>query len=173
MGKYDYGLNLGLFFSGSTIKVKTYRDKVSNHINKLERFDLRGKNLYPALQRAGQILGEVIEQNFETQGRPKKWTRLRPSTIKERQRAGYTPIKVLTRSGSLRKGFSFRITRRQLRVYNETTTRSGYSLALLHQHGWTHWKSRQRISPRPPVALTAGDERRIYRVIRDYIVYGF
>ncbi len=49
------------------------------------------------------IMLDSVEENFEKEGRPKKWTPLSDSTIKKREKKGFFPRKILQREG-LRAG---------------------------------------------------------------------
>jgi len=56
-------------------------------------------NIKPAAKLMGEIALESITTNFEEGGRPKKWKKLAKRTIKERERQGKWPGRVLVRSG--------------------------------------------------------------------------
>ncbi len=63
----------------------------------------RAKNLKPLLNNIAQIMLESVRKNFENEGRADKWAALKNSTIKQRQKKGYWPGKILQRSGMLKR----------------------------------------------------------------------
>jgi len=72
----------------------------------LKRLAASGRDLTPAMRRAAGIMADAVEENFEEEGRPKKWKSLAASTIKQRTREGTWPGKILQRSGDLAKSIT-------------------------------------------------------------------
>jgi len=60
-------------------------------------------NLKPLLNNIAQIMLESVRKNFDEEGRVDKWAALKRSTIKQRERKGYWPGKILQRSGILKR----------------------------------------------------------------------
>ena len=56
-------------------------------------------NLKPATRLMGEIVLESIVTNFEQGGRPGKWDPLAAATIRQRQRKGKWPGRILVQSG--------------------------------------------------------------------------
>lgn len=63
----------------------------------------RAKNLQPLLNNIAQIMLESVRKNFDNEGRVDKWAALKRSTIKQREKKGYWPGKILQRSGMLKR----------------------------------------------------------------------
>jgi len=63
------------------------------------------KDREPLMRNISSIMLDDVRQNFEVQGRP-PWAPLAQSTIKERQRLGYWPGKILQRTGQLLKSIT-------------------------------------------------------------------
>lgn len=79
-----------------------------------------------------------VLKNFGTEGTRlgSKWQRLAPATIKQRQKKGYWPGKILQRTGQLKNSISSQA--------NETTAVVSTNLvyAAIHQYGgWIHRSS--------------------------------
>lgn len=66
----------------------------------LGRFEAAGADLSPLMRIFAGMLADTVEENFAQQGRP-KWTALSARTIRERQKKGYWPGKILQRRGEL------------------------------------------------------------------------
>ena len=60
----------------------------------------RVKDSRPVYRMISDLMVSSAQQNFETEGRPKKWTPLRPATVRFKQKHGWT--KILFRSGRLK-----------------------------------------------------------------------
>ncbi|MGD9610687.1 MAG: phage virion morphogenesis protein [Desulfovibrionaceae bacterium] len=71
----------------------------ANLTSKLKRLAAAGRDQTPAMREASGILADAVEENFEQEGRP-KWKSLAKSTIKQREKEGKWPGKILQRSGS-------------------------------------------------------------------------
>src|SRR5262245_27168749 len=62
------------------------------------------------LRATGALLVRSVEQNFQTQGRPKKWTPLSPRTVKGRRKGkGSGGPRILIDSARLKNSMSYRI----------------------------------------------------------------
>ena len=66
----------------------------------LRRLKERSSNLRPVMTQIAGDMADAVEQNFESEGRP-KWKPLHPSTIKQRQKKGKWPGKILQVTGRL------------------------------------------------------------------------
>lgn len=64
------------------------------------------QNLRPVMRRIAGVMHDAVEQNFEAEGRPDAWATLKPSTIRQRERKGYWPGKILQRTGGLAASIS-------------------------------------------------------------------
>lgn len=88
--------------------------------------NIRGKN--PLMKEIAALMLDEVYENFEQEGRP-KWQSLSKSTIKERERKGFWPGKILQRTGQLLKS----ITSRYSNNSAEVGTNKVY--AAIHQFG--------------------------------------
>ena len=79
------------------ITIKIESEKLTALLKKLIS---RAVNRKPAMRRAAGIMHEAVEENFRQEGRPNRWQALAPSTIKQREREGTWPGKILQRHGS-------------------------------------------------------------------------
>jgi len=91
-------------------------------------------NLTPLMNEISQIMLEAVMKNFDAEGRPSKWARLKSSTLKQRQKKGYTG-KILQRTGALKRSIQA--------SYNESSATVSTNLvyAATHQYGATISKS--------------------------------
>ena len=72
---------------------------------RLAEIALANTDFTPLMLEVSEFLLDRVEENFEQEGRP-AWTPLKASTIKEREKTGHWPGKILQRSGSLAASFS-------------------------------------------------------------------
>jgi len=77
----------------------------ANLTSKLKRLAAAGRDQTPAMREASGILADAVEENFDEEGRP-KWKRLAASTIRQREKEGKWPGKILQRSGKLAKSIT-------------------------------------------------------------------
>ncbi|NLG18921.1 MAG: phage virion morphogenesis protein [Fibrobacter sp.] len=61
----------------------------------------RVEDMTPVMRRISGIMLDCVEENFEQEGRPDPWPKLKKRTIKERERKGYWPGKILQQRGEL------------------------------------------------------------------------
>ena len=91
----------------------------------------RAKNLKPLLNNIAQIMLESVRKNFDNEGRVDKWAALKRSTIKQREKKGYWPGKILQRSGMLK---------RSIQAFSDETTAivsTNIKYAGIHNYGGT------------------------------------
>lgn len=83
----------------NAIKFEFLADDARNAIRQMIS---KERSLEPFYNRVGKILLYAVAAQFRSQGayfqKGMPWMKLAPSTIKERKRAGYTPIKILRRT---------------------------------------------------------------------------
>ncbi len=75
----------------------------------LRRLRERSSNLRPVMTQIAGDMADAVEQNFESEGRP-KWKPLKDSTIKQRQKKGKWPGKILQVTGRLAASVSTKAT---------------------------------------------------------------
>lgn len=59
----------------------------------------RIRNQRPLMKKLSELLIDTVKENFAQQGRPQNWLQLARATIKDRERKGYWPGKILQRKG--------------------------------------------------------------------------
>lgn len=102
-------------------------------------------NLRPLMTALAGRLHDAVEANFAAEGRP-KWPELRPATIRQREKKGYWPGKLLQRRGQLAR--SIEPGANAERAWVGTNLR----YAAIHQFGGT-------IQKRARTQVIAYDER--------------
>jgi phage virion morphogenesis protein len=83
--------------SSDLIIIKIEADEA---IRQLEAMEKRGRDLSAAMKEIAGIMHDAMEQNFADEGDP-KWKELAGSTIKQREKKGHWPGKILQEAGSL------------------------------------------------------------------------
>jgi phage virion morphogenesis protein len=84
------------------IEVKVDDERVRQVMTELAR---RVRNRTPAMKICAGIMANAVEENFEKEGRP-EWKELAEATIKQREKEGTWPGKILQRSGQLAASIS-------------------------------------------------------------------
>ncbi|GBD39828.1 hypothetical protein HRbin37_02114 [bacterium HR37] len=129
----------------------------------LKRILKKSNDMSPAMKDIADIMLDAVEKNFEEEGRP-SWPPLSPSTIKERQRKGFWPGKILQREGTLAGSIS----EDHGPLYALVGTNIKY--APIHQFGGRSGKGhRARIPARPFLSLTEEDKDGIVEVLREFL----
>ncbi len=145
----------------------------------MRRIYRRTKNLGPVLATIGEIVQASIQRNFEEGGRPEKWKALAPSTIKQREKTGKWPGKILVRrgtAGGLQGSISYRV------------FSAGVTLSALKKYSAAHHFGREAmgrrstlgsrevqrgvsgIPARPFMMLQDEDWREIEEELKDYLL---
>ncbi len=83
----------------------------------LRRLSERMEDMTPVMRRIGELLVSSVQENFNREGRysgpgswrggSKRWKPLSRSTIKQRERLGYWPGQILTRTGRLKSSINY------------------------------------------------------------------
>jgi len=71
----------------------------------LHRLLAKVRDRTPAMRKVTGIMADAVEENFDQQGRP-RWKDLAASTIKQREKEGSWPGKILQRSGNLARSIT-------------------------------------------------------------------
>jgi len=81
------------------------------------------KGLKKPLKKAGNILLERFDDNFNSEGKElrKPWKGLADSTLRQKARLGFASKGILVRTGKLRKGFEKKVSRFSVRVFNDVS----------------------------------------------------
>jgi len=131
----------------------------------LKRLAAAGRDLTPAMRKAAGIMVDATEENFDQEGRP-KWKDLAKSTIKQREKEGTWPGKILQRSGG--HGLAGSITRH----YDATSAVVGSNLpyARIQQLGGKAGRGHKvEIPARPFLKLTEEDEEKIIKSFNTFL----
>lgn len=136
-------------------------------LDKLKRLAAKGQDLSPFMQKAAGIMADAVEENFEEEGRP-RWPSLSAATIKDRQRVGKWPGKMLQRSAA---GLASSISRH----YDDTSAAVGTNktYAAIQQLGGKAGRGKKvEIPARPFLKMGEDDERRLERVLVEFLREG-
>jgi len=131
----------------------------------LKRLAAAGRDLTPAMRKAAGIMVDAVEENFGQEGRP-RWKDLAKSTIKQREKEGTWPGKILQRSGG--HGLAGSITRH----YDATSAVVGSNLpyARIQQLGGKAGRGhKSEIPARPYLKLTEEDEEKILKSFNTFL----
>ena len=111
----------------------------------------------PLMKRWGEIVREAIDYNFEQGGRPGRWKKLSPVTVKLKAlRGGSAPERILFFKGFLRGGISVKPESTRVVVGTSPNTRA---YAAIQQFGGMAGRGRKvKIPARPYMVLTPGDK---------------
>jgi phage virion morphogenesis protein len=117
----------------------------------------RGTNTRPLMQRLAQRLHFIVDENFEKEGRPRRWRPLAPATIEERKRLGYWPGRILQRTGQLKRSITEKTTNNEAIV--------GTNLEYAEYHQLKKYKNR-----RPFLKVTKKDVANFTNMVKQYIL---
>lgn len=123
----------------------------------------RGENLRPLMKNIAGIFAYSAEENFENEGRP-KWTGLKESTKKNREKKKKWPGKILQAEGMLASSLSTQ--------YDDSSAIIGSNLpyAAIHQKGGKAGKNKKvSIPARPYLKLADSDFDEILNSVDEYL----
>ena len=130
----------------------------------------RLSNMAPAMRVIGEIVHESIQTNFEEGGRPKKWEELKSATIKQREKRGHWPGRILVESG-VSGGLMGSITYKP--YPKKVVMLANKKYAAIHHFGGKAGRGRQVTIPaRPYMMVQDEDWREIEAALGDFIVRG-
>jgi len=78
-------------------------------VSLLKNLSKKVEDMTPVMRIIAGIMHDAVEENFEKEGQP-KWTPLAPATIKQREKKGHWPGKILQQSGQLASSISKKAT---------------------------------------------------------------
>lgn len=110
----------------------------------------------PLMKQWGEIAREAIAYNFEQGGRPGKWKKLSPITVKlKAQRGASDPERVLFFKGALSGGIAYKVTNKSVIIGTSPNTRA---YAAIQQFGGLAGRNRKvKIPARPYMVVPPGD----------------
>ena len=103
---------------------------------------------------------DAVEQNFEEEGRPIKWSPLAPSTKKQRAKKGTFPGKILQDTGQLTASIQADSDKT-----TATVSTNDFRAPILHFGSKTGRDGKTIIPPRPILILTKPDQGEIQKTI--------
>ena len=108
------------------------------------------------------IMLDAVEENFEKEGRPEKWTPLAEETVEERREKGFGPEHpILQRTGTLAASVQAHSSS------NEATVSTNLRYAAIHQFGGKAGRNKKvTIPPRPFMVLTNEEEDEIVGILK-------
>jgi phage virion morphogenesis protein len=131
----------------------------------LKKLIFKTENLRPLMKNIAGIMADSVEENFEQEGRPDKWEKLSPVTIKLRSKKGYWPGRILQMQGDLAVSITSK--------YDENSAIVGTNkvYASIHQFGGDAGRNKKvKIPARPYLKLTDEDLTQILKATKDYFV---
>lgn len=161
---------------GKTTRIKVVGGTVEFRFKRWDKTELaRGLEHYgealddwsPVFEQFWPYQKRSIARNFEAQGRPRKWRRLKPATIRDRRRQGYGPGPILKRSGKLKRGFLADWGKKYFRISNRARSRKGYPYYWAHQLG----ARKAHIPKRVMVVFLKQDQAQFTKLAREHVSY--
>lgn len=127
----------------------------------LRKLGVKLTNQSDAMQEVGQYFQRRVEEGFRKEVDPynKRWAKLSPATIADKQRRGY-PLKILTRTRRMRSGVRIIINKKSIRITVPFPSE-------FHQSGTRKMPQRKIIPDQGRLSKT--DERNIKDIFIDYL----
>ena len=122
----------------------------------LKKLISKTENLRPLMKNIAGIMLDSVEENFEKEGRPDKWQGLAKTTIKQRNKKGYWPGRILQVRGELAASITSK--------YDENSAVVGTNkvYAAIHQFGGEAGKNKKvKIPARPYLKLGDKENKQI------------
>jgi len=138
------------------IKVEFDAKRMSKLLARAER---SARNMRPCLQEIGEIVHASVMRNFEAQGRPRKWKKLKYT----RKRGSRSGAKILQDSGRMKGSI-------RPRVIGNSGVEVGTNLGGSNSYGATHQFGRGSIPARPYLAIQNEDWPEIEDAVQDHIL---
>lgn len=144
---------------GGQVEFRFTDPQSTDFIQAVEHYGQKASDWRPIFEEFGPYMLRSIDRNFTAQGRPKRWTKLTPNTIRERLRLGFGRGPILQRTKKLRKGFRWNAGKRTFRIWN---TRDYFPH---HQFG----APRGNLPARQMVVLLTQDKAVFTRIARKHL----
>lgn len=126
----------------------------------LKKLAAKTENLRPFMKNIAGIMADSVEENFDKEGRPEKWTPLAKVTIKQRTKKGYWPGKILQMRGDLASSITSK--------YDDNSAVVGTNkiYAAIHQFGGEAGRNKKvKIPARPYLKLS---QKEVYVIIKEF-----
>ena len=130
----------------------------------LKKLASKAENLRPLMKNISGIMLDSVEENFEKEGRPNKWTPLSKSTIRQRTKKGYWPGRILQMRGELASSIT------SYYDSNSAIVGTNKKYAAIHQFGGDAGRNKKvKIPARPYLKLNDSENVRILGEINKYL----
>ena len=131
----------------------------------LKKLISKTENLRPLMKNIAGIMLDSVEENFEKEGRPNRWTSLAKLTIKQRTKKGYWPGRILQVRGDLAASITSKSDE------NSAVVGTNKVYASIHQFGGDAGRNKRvKITARPYLKLTEGDINQVLSVTKEYLI---
>ncbi|MDA8087026.1 MAG: phage virion morphogenesis protein [Nitrospiraceae bacterium] len=132
-------------------------------IEYIETLKARSINMYPAMREIAGHMSDAIEKNFEAEGRP-RWQSLAETTIRQREKQGYWPGRILQQTGQLVASITQKVTPN----YAMVGTNKVYA-AIQHLGGNAGRGGKVNIPARPYLTLERPEIENMKNTLLKYI----
>ena len=123
----------------------------------------RSSDMSEAMAAIAGVMLDAVEENFEKEGRPEKWTPLAEETVEERRGKGFGPEHpILQRTGTLAASIQAQSSGTEALVHSNLR----YA-AIQHFGGKAGRGKKVTIPPRPFLVLTQEDEDEIAGILKE------
>jgi len=130
----------------------------------LFRLSQKAVNTAPLMRNIAGIMQDSVEENFEKEGRPDKWEKLKPATIKQRTKKGYWPGRILQMRGELAASITSKYDK------NSAIVGTNKVYAAIHQFGGDAGKGgKANIHARPYLTLGEKENKEITKKVQNYL----
>ena len=130
----------------------------------LKKLISKTENLRPLMKNIAGIMLDSVEENFEKEGRPKKWQELSEVTIKQRKKKGYYPCTILTMRGELAASITSKYDD------NSAIVGTNKAYAAIQQFGGNAGKNKiVKIPARPFLMLGEKEKVEILEEVQNYV----
>ena len=123
----------------------------------------KGGDMSEEMTKITGIMLDAVEENFEQEGRPGKWTPLAEATVEERRELGFGPEHpILQRTGTLAASIQAQSS------HNEATVSTNLRYAAIQHFGGKAGRNKKvTIPPRPFMVLAGEDEDEIAGILKE------
>lgn len=143
------------------IEIKIEDQELTNLLLKLAS---KAVNTTSLMRNIAGIMLDSVEENFEKEGRPDKWEKLKPSTIKQRTKKGYWPGRILQMRGELAASITSKYDN------NSAIVGTNKIYAAIHQFGGNAGRNKKvQIPARPYLNLEDMDLKQVEKQIYTYM----
>ena len=124
----------------------------------------RIKIFQPPLTDSGKLMVKSVDRNFAEQGRPRRWARLSPTTLRMRRSSGNNSARILQSTGALRRSIRFRLVGGTSVEVGTNKTYGAY-----HQAGYVGGFGNRKVPARPFLVFQKVDVTRIQDIFTKHI----